>query len=226
MAKADRNTAARRAVTGENHAQALSWIRAHGLLHGLAPDAVSAEQQALEAALLFALARPVGSLHPLPLTEGPFGIAKASPGPGDDLRLWPTTGSEAEVLLRLLPSRSSDSVPTVTGVAGLRWARDGRYLALGRVRTSERVLLAARPGDVREAGRLCAEAGRACCRCGIRLTAPSSRTPRVATSTPSSAIRRPPGAARCAARSSPARSPPSGPRVSPSSPSWPVTRPR
>ncbi|MER8119173.1 hypothetical protein [Streptomyces sp. NPDC094031] len=134
MAKADRNTAARAAVTGENHAQALSWIRAHGLLHGLAPDAVSAEQQALEAALLFALARPVGSLHPLPLTESLFGIAKASPGPGDDLRLWPATGSEAEILLRLLPSRTSETVPTVNGVAGLRWARDGKYLALGRVR--------------------------------------------------------------------------------------------
>ncbi|MFE7485121.1 hypothetical protein [Streptomyces sp. NPDC057552] len=159
MAKADRNTAARAAVTGENHAQALSWIRAHGLLHGLAPDAVSAEQQALEAALLFALARPAGGLRPLPLTESLFGIAKASPGPGDELRLWPAAGSEAEVLLRLLPSRTSETVPTVTGVAGLRWVRDGKYLALGRVAASERVLLAAHPRDVREAGRLCAGAG-------------------------------------------------------------------
>ncbi|MFJ5819357.1 hypothetical protein ACIQGT_36520 [Streptomyces sp. NPDC093108] len=159
MAKADRNTDARAAVTGENHAQALSWIRAHGLLHGLAPDAASSEQQALEAALLFALARPVGGLQSLPLSGSLFGIAKATPGPGDELRLWPVTGYEAEVLVRLLPSRTSETVSTVTGVAGLRWVRDGKYLALGRVGASEQVLLAAQPRDVRQAGRLCAEAG-------------------------------------------------------------------
>ncbi|MDT0616434.1 hypothetical protein [Streptomyces lancefieldiae] len=159
MAKADRNTAARAAVTGENHAQALSWIRAHGLLHGLAPDAESAEQQALESALLFALARPVGPFHPLTPSGSLFGIAKASPGPGDELRLWPATGYEAEVLARLLPSRTSETVSTVTGVAGLRWVRDGKYLALARVRASGQVLLAAKPRDVREAGRLCVEAG-------------------------------------------------------------------
>ncbi|KFG71472.1 P-loop NTPase [Streptomyces mutabilis] len=159
MAKADRNTAARAAVTGENYAQALSWIRSHGLLHGLAPDAASAEQQALEAALLFALARPVGPLHPLPLSGSLFGIAKASPGPGDELRLWQATGAEAEVLVRLLPGRTSETVSTVTGVAGLRWVRDGKYLALSRVGTSEQVLLAAQPRDVRQAGRLSAEAG-------------------------------------------------------------------
>ncbi|MFC8944045.1 hypothetical protein [Streptomyces rochei] len=159
MAKADRNTAARAAVTGENHAQALSWIRAHGLLHGLAPDAEAAEQQALESALLFALARPVGPFHPLTPSGSLFGIAKASPGPGDELRLWPATGFEAEVLARLLPSRTSDAVPTVTGVAGLRWGREGKYLALTRVGASEQVLLAAQPRDVREAGRLCAKVG-------------------------------------------------------------------
>ncbi|MBZ3908273.1 MULTISPECIES: hypothetical protein [Streptomyces] len=159
MAKADRNTDARAAVTGENHAQALSWIRAHGLLHGLAPDAASAEQQALEAALLFALTRPVGGLHPLPLSGSLFGVAKASPGPGNELRLWPVTGSEAEVLVRLLPSRTSDTVPTVSGVAGLRWVRDGKYLALSRVGASEQVLLAAQARDIREAGRLSSEAG-------------------------------------------------------------------
>jgi hypothetical protein len=158
MAKADRNASARAAVTGENHAQALSWIRAHGLLHGLAPDAVSVEQQALEAALLFALARPAGPFRPLTPSGSLFGLAKASPGPGDELRLWPVTGYEAEVLARLLPSRTSETV-SVTGVAGLRWVRDGKYLALTRVRASGQVLLAAQPRDVREAGRLCAEAG-------------------------------------------------------------------
>ncbi|MFJ6752399.1 hypothetical protein ACIQNI_30070 [Streptomyces sp. NPDC091266] len=158
MAKADRNTAARAAVTGENHAQALSWVRAHGLLHGLAPDAASAEQQALEAALLFALARPVGPFHPLAASGSLFGIAKASPGPGDELRLWPATGYEAEVLARLLPSRTSGDVSKVTGVAGLRWVRDGKYLALTRVRASGQVLLSAQPRDVREAGRLCSAA--------------------------------------------------------------------
>ncbi|WP_328973583.1 hypothetical protein [Streptomyces sp. NBC_00239] len=159
MAKADRNAVARAAVTGENHAQATSWIKAHGLLHGLAPDAASAEQQLLEASLLFALARTSGPFGPLAAAGTLFGIAKASPGPGDELRLWPASGYEAEVLARLLPSRTSETSSTVTGVAGLRWVRDGKYLALTRVRAAGQVLLAAQPRDVREAGILCAAAG-------------------------------------------------------------------
>lgn len=223
MAKADRNAVARAAVTGENHAQATSWIKAHGLLHGLAPDAASAEQQLLEASLLFALARTSGPFGPLAAAGTLFGIAKASPGPGDELRLWPASGYEAEVLARLLPSRTSETSSTVTGVAGLRWVRDGKYLALTRVRAAGQVLLAAQPRDVREAGILCAAAGL------LPLWDQGGTafedTP-AASSTSPSPSRRPPGAARCAARFSLARSPPAGPRGSPRSPSWPVTSPR
>jgi hypothetical protein len=159
MAKADRNSAARAAVTGENHAQAGTWIRTHGLLHGLAPDAASAEQQLLEASLLFALARRGGPLGAITASGSLFGIAKASPGPDDELRLWPTAGYEAEVLARLLPSQVADGTGAVIGVAGLRWTREGKYLALARARSSAQVLLAAQPRDVQEAGRLCAGAG-------------------------------------------------------------------
>ncbi|MFJ4700512.1 hypothetical protein ACIP5N_21965 [Streptomyces sp. NPDC088768] len=159
MAKADRNALARAAVTGENHAQATSWIRAHGLLDRLAPDAASADQQLLEASLLFALTRTSGPFGPLAADDTLFGITKASPGPGDELRLWPAPGYEADVLARLLPSRTSEFTSAVTGVAGLRWVRTGKYLALTRIGSTAKVLLAAHPRDVREAARLCAEAG-------------------------------------------------------------------
>ncbi|MFG2211965.1 hypothetical protein [Streptomyces sp. NPDC048638] len=159
MAKADRNAVARAAVTGENHAQATSWIKTYGLLHGLAPDAASTEQQLLEARLLFALTRVSGPFAPLSVANTLFGIAKAGPGPDDELKVWPASGYEAEVLARLLPSRTDESIPSVTGVAALRWARDGKYLALARTGAVARVLLAAQPHDVREAARLCTQAG-------------------------------------------------------------------
>ncbi|GGU39102.1 hypothetical protein [Streptomyces violascens] len=159
MAKADRNAVARAAVTGENHAQAASWIKAHGLLQGLVPDAASTEQQLLEASILFALTRTSGPFGPVTAAGTLFGIAKASPGPSDELRLWPATGYEAEVLARLLPSRTDEANSTVTGVAGLRWVRNGKYLTLARGGAAAQVQLAAQPRDVREATRLCTEAG-------------------------------------------------------------------
>ncbi|MFF9785656.1 hypothetical protein [Streptomyces nigrescens] len=157
MAKSDRNAAARATVTGENNAQALSWIRKNGVTHGLAPDAASSEQQLLEAALLAALAHPHQPLVPHAPRGCLFGIAKASPGAGGDLPLWPRAGDEAAVLARLLPSRSSEGI---CGVPGLRWSlRSDKFLALAGPRGAASVLLASQPRDVRAAARILADVG-------------------------------------------------------------------
>ncbi|WP_329020416.1 hypothetical protein [Streptomyces sp. NBC_01601] len=155
MAKADRNASARAAVTGENYAQALRWIREHGLTDGLAPDAAGPEQEALEAALLYVLARPRGPLAPLAGAGSLFGIAKSSPST-DGLALWPSPGAEGELLARLLPARSQVAV---SGTPGVRWSVDSaKYLALTGPGTA-RVRIAAARNDVRRAAEIVAGAG-------------------------------------------------------------------
>ncbi|MFK0142525.1 hypothetical protein [Streptomyces murinus] len=152
MAKADRNAVARSSVTGENYKQALHWLREHGLTDGAVPDAGDPQQQLLEAALAFALARtPLGAL---PQTL--FGVAKASPAPAS-LTVWPAPGAEADVLARLLPSRSTEG--SLSGVPRLRWSPAGRYLALAVPELAARVLLAARARDVRAAQKRAHAAG-------------------------------------------------------------------
>ncbi|WP_217225992.1 hypothetical protein [Streptomyces anulatus] len=143
MAKTDRNAVMRSSITGENYKQALHWLREHGLTDGAVPDADNPQQQLLEAALAYALARtPLG---PLPQTL--FGITKASPSPAS-LTVWPAPGAEADVLARLLPSRSPGG--TLDGVPGLRWSPAGRYLALTLPGLSARVLLAASARDAKQ----------------------------------------------------------------------------
>ncbi|MER6123292.1 hypothetical protein ABT173_11590 [Streptomyces sp. NPDC001795] len=155
MAKADRNASARAAVTGENYAQALRWIREHGLTDGLAPDAATPEQEALEAALLYVLARPRGPLAPLANAGSLFGIAKSSPST-DGLTLWAADGAQGELLARLLPARSQ---ATVSGAPGLRWNVDSaKYLALTAPGTA-RVRIAAARNDIRHAAEIVAGAG-------------------------------------------------------------------
>jgi hypothetical protein len=155
MAKADRNASARAAVTGENYAQALRWIREHGLIDGLVPDAAGPEQEALEAALLYVLARPRGPLAPLADAASLFGIAKSSPS-ADGLALWPSPGAQGELLARLLPARSQ---ATVSGTPGVRWSVDSaKYLALTGPGTA-RVRIAAARNDVRRAAEIVAGAG-------------------------------------------------------------------
>ncbi|MFF4933360.1 hypothetical protein ACFY2H_31385 [Streptomyces griseofuscus] len=152
MAKADRNATARSSVTGENYKQALHWLREHGLADGAVPDAVDPQQQLLEAALAFTLARtPLG-----PLPQSLFGIAKASPAPAS-LIVWPVPGAEADVLARLLPGRSSDGA--LSGVPGLRWSPASRYLSLSVPELTARVLLAASARDARDAQQLADAAG-------------------------------------------------------------------
>ncbi|MEV7157197.1 hypothetical protein AB0N77_21655 [Streptomyces misionensis] len=152
MAKADRNAVVRSSVTGENYKQALHWLREHGLTDGAVPDAGGSQQQLLEAALAFALARtPLG---PLPQTL--FGVAKASPAPAS-LTVWPAPGAEADVLVRLLPSRSTDR--SLSGVPCLRWNPAGRYLRLAVPGLAAQVLLAASARDARAAQQLADAAG-------------------------------------------------------------------
>ncbi|MCX5216199.1 hypothetical protein OG689_44495 [Kitasatospora sp. NBC_00240] len=150
MAKNDRRADTRSALTGETYQQALTWIRAHGLTAGPVPEAATAEQQILEAAVLRSLARP-----PLDIDDSLFGIARVTPDT-DTLTLWPAPGAAGRVLARVLPAITAG---TRTGVPALRAAPESaKYFTL-RTDGTARLLVRATRADHNAARDLVAELG-------------------------------------------------------------------
>ncbi|MER0476996.1 hypothetical protein ABR737_01255 [Streptomyces sp. Edi2] len=103
--------------TGEPAAAARTFYRYHGQHFGLVPDASAHGQRILEASLLRTLAHPHPTLPALEVAGAAYGLTGVSPGV-DSLVLWPAPEHLAELLARLLPTRTPDG--EVIGVPGLR----------------------------------------------------------------------------------------------------------
>ncbi|MET9617488.1 hypothetical protein [Kitasatospora indigofera] len=150
MARNDRRADSRSALTGETYQQALTWIQTHGLTAGPVPEAATAAQQTLEAAVLRSLARP-----PLDIDDSMFGIARVTPDV-DTITLWPAPGTASRVLARVLPAITAG---TRTGVPALRAAPESaKYLTL-RTDGTARVLVRATTADHTAARALIADLG-------------------------------------------------------------------
>ncbi|MFD3422043.1 hypothetical protein [Streptomyces decoyicus] len=118
----DRNATERASLTGETYAQALAWIREHGLADGLIPDVSSAPQRLLEAAVLRALVRPAPDLGTLTENSTLYGIAGVRPD-SDGLALWSKTDLAAALLARILPAQSPRGI---VGIPGARLSGTSR----------------------------------------------------------------------------------------------------
>src|SRR5436309_15001099 len=100
------NAVARATYTGEPYGQALTFVRTHGLIEGLVPDATG-DQQLFEAILLWILACGVGAHRPTDLAGAPYGIRYVSPSP-NDLRLVPDEPMLRTIVNCLLPHQTVD----------------------------------------------------------------------------------------------------------------------
>ncbi len=138
----DRRTAAtlaraRSLVTGEPHQFALAEITAHSRA---IPGAGHMEQELWEARVLAALLAAYGSHRPAE-TDGPYGIARVTPRPGEVL-VHVDRAQLAHWARALLPVQRADGA--LTGVAGLRWSTDPKAVVLHPAGAPERRIVLAR----------------------------------------------------------------------------------
>ncbi|MEV4374568.1 hypothetical protein AB0J71_46460 [Nonomuraea sp. NPDC049637] len=151
----DKNAVLRQTYTGEPYDAARQWYRTAGLYNGLVPDAVTPQQQGLEAALLRALARPLLLWPPAPARTF-FGLAGVSPDL-DRLLLRPARGQAARLLAQVLPAATAERL---SGVPGLR-AHPGRRTGVSLAQLTGGAIVAVAGGraDMREAAAMQRAAG-------------------------------------------------------------------
>lgn len=130
--------------TAERHTEALAGVRAHGLVYGLVPAAVDAEQQLLEARVLHALATAFGAHVPTEV-GGPFGLMSVSPEP-ERLVIRCTASAAVLVVSALVTWREDDG--GLMGRSGLRARIDDRgRLVVHHPQLNGQIILVGAPAE-------------------------------------------------------------------------------